>query len=132
MIVAGLLASLGLSAFYYLVLFLLSQDPFYPLQQFLSLWPWMSLLIIGFGVQWSIFVKLRQGKMMVGGTSAISGTAMVACCAHHVSDLLPFLGLAGAAIFLVNYQKELLIVGIVSNLAGVGFMAWRLWRQSQI
>lgn len=126
MISAGLLASLGLSVFYYLVLFLLTSDPLYPLSQFLKLWPWMSLLILGFGTQWALFARLRQGKMMVGGSSVISGTSMVACCAHHAVEALPFLGLAGAAVFLVNYQKELLVIGIISNLAGIGYMLWRL------
>ncbi|HKZ35906.1 MAG TPA: hypothetical protein VJ242_04270 [Patescibacteria group bacterium] len=128
MIGAGLLASFGLSLFYYLVLFLFTKDAFYPLQQFLNLWPWMSLLILGFGVQWAMFARLRQGKMMVGGSSAVSGVSMVACCAHHAVEVAPFLGLAGAAIFLVNYQKELLFVGIISNLAGIGYMLWRLKR----
>ena len=128
MIGAGLLASFGLSLFYYLVLFLFTKDAFYPLQQFLNLWPWMSLLILGFGVQWAMYARLRQGKMMVGGSSAVSGVSMVACCAHHAVEVAPFLGLAGAAIFLVNYQKELLFVGIISNLAGIGYMLWRLKR----
>src|SRR3990172_5278208 len=122
MMTTGILASLGLSGFYYLVLWLLTKDAAYPLNQFLSLQPWMSLLILGFGVQWALFARLRQGKMMVGGSSAVSGVSMVACCAHHAVEVAPFLGLAGAAIFLVNYQKELLFVGIISNLAGIGYM----------
>ena len=126
MIAAGLLASLGLTGFYYLVLLLLTKDAGYPLRQFLVLQPWMSLLVLGFGVQWALFAKLRQGKMMVGSNSVVSGTSMVACCAHHAVEALPFLGLAGAAVFLVNYQKELLVVGVISNLLGIGYMIWRL------
>ncbi len=105
MIAIGFLASLGLTGFYYLVLLLLTKDAGYPLRQFLALQPWMSLLVFGFGVQWALFTKLRRGKVMAGGNSLVSGSSMVACCAHHGVEALPFLGLAGAAAFLVNYQK---------------------------
>ena len=126
MIAAGLLAGLILTAFYYLILWFLTKDPVYPWRQFLSLQPWMSLLILGFGVQWALFARLRRSKMIAGGNSVVSGTAMVACCAHHAVEALPFLGLAGAAVFLVSYQKELLIFGLAANLAGIGYMLWRL------
>ena len=81
---------------------------------------------MGFGIQWALFAKLKQGKIVASSNSVVSGTAMVACCAHHAVEVLPFLGLAGAAVFLVNYQKELLIVGVISNLLGIGYMLWRL------
>jgi len=123
---AFLTAALGLMSFYYLVLWLLTQDPLYPWRRFLALQPWMSLLILGFGVQWALFARIRRGKMVAGGNSLVSGTAMVACCAHHAVEVLPFLGLAGAALFLVSYQKELLIFGLAANLAGIGYMLWRL------
>lgn len=125
MIAVGLLASLILSGFYYLVLWFLTKDVGYPLRQFLALQPWMSLLVLGFGVQWALFARLRQGKMMVGSNSAVSGGSMVACCAHHGAEALPFLGLSGAAGFLVNYQKELLIIGILSNFLGIGYLLWQ-------
>lgn len=125
MIAAGLLASLGLTGFYYLVLWLLTKDAGYPLRQFLALQPWMSLLVLGFGVQWALFVKLRRGKVLAGSSSSVSGGSMVACCAHHGAEALPFLGLSGVAAFLVNYQKELLIIGIMSNFLGIGYMLWR-------
>ena len=125
---AFLTAVLGLISFYYLVLWLLTKDAFYPWRQFLALQPWMSLLILGFGTQWALFAKLKQGKIVASSNSVVSGTAMVACCAHHAVEVLPFLGLAGAAVFLVNYQKELLIFGLAANLAGIGYMLWRLRR----
>ncbi len=125
---AFLIAGLSLAGFYYLVLWALTKDAGYPLRQFLALQPWMSLLVLGFGAQWALFAKLRQGKIVASSNSVVSGTAMVACCAHHAVEALPFLGLTGAGLFLVNYQKELLIVGILSNLAGIGYMTWRLKR----
>ncbi len=123
---AGVTASAGLILFYYLVLWLLTKDPVYPWQQFLKLQPWMSLLILGFGLEWALFSRLRQGRIMVGGTTVVSGATMVACCAHHAVDVLPFLGIAGASVFLVNYQKELLIFGLLVNLAGIIYLLRRL------
>lgn len=130
MISAGFLASLGLSGFYYLVLWLLTKDAGYPLRQFLALQPWMSLLVLGFGIQWALFAKLKQGKMVASGNSVVSGAGMVSCCAHHAVEALPFLGLTGGAAFLVNYQKELLIIGILSNLLGIGYLMW--WLKPQL
>ncbi len=123
---AGVTASAGLILFYYLVLWLLTKDLVYPWQQFLKLQPWMSLLILGFGLEWALFSRLRQGRIMVGGTTVVSGATMVACCAHHAVDVLPFLGIAGASVFLVNYQKELLIFGLLVNLAGIIYLLRRL------
>jgi hypothetical protein len=54
-----------------------------------------------------------------GGTST---AAMIACCAHHVTDVLPLLGLSGAAVFLAQYKVPFMVVGIVSNAAGIGVM----------
>jgi hypothetical protein len=45
---------------------------------------------------------------------------MVACCAHRVADLLPFLGLGAAAGLIGAWKVPLLIVGLVFNLIGIG------------
>src|SRR3990170_5961359 len=68
-------------------------------------------IILGFGVQAGLYTILKMrlfvpvatigpsGPMMgAGGTT--STIAMVACCAHHVADVLPILGLTAAATFL--------------------------------
>lgn len=49
---------------------------------------------------------------------------MVACCAHHLVDLIPILGLSAATLFLSEYQEQFLIFGIVANLIGMGMMFW--------
>jgi hypothetical protein len=79
-------------------------------------------IIPGFGVQAGLYIILKMrlfvpivatglsGPMMgVGGTT--STIAMVACCAHHVADLLPILGLTAAATFLAQYRIALMLVG---------------------
>jgi presenilin-like A22 family membrane protease len=51
---------------------------------------------------------------------------MVACCAHHLTDVLPLVGLAGAAFFLAAYQWLFLLLGVLSNLVGLVFMLGQL------
>lgn len=126
---------IGLSGFYYLLLFVVTGDPSHPLTQFLLSQPWMSLLIVGFGIQMGLFWLMRKGiqfnlqekkdsKMAAGTSTAVSGMAMVACCAHHLVDLLPILGLSAAALFLSEYQKQLLIFGVIANIIGIAMMLW--------
>jgi len=125
----------SLSAFYYLLLFAVTGDLNHPFSQFALLQPWMSLLIIGFGIQFGLFWLLRRGYhfplherhdagLATGTSTAVSGMAMVACCAHHLVDLLPILGLSAAAVVISEYQEQLLIFGVVANLIGIGMMAW--------
>jgi hypothetical protein len=132
-----LLGTIGLSTFYYLLLFLITRDPNHPFTQFKLFQPWMSLLIIGFGIQMGLFWMMRKGfqfnlsekkdsKMTAGTSTAVSGMAMVACCAHHAVDLLPILGFSAAALFLSEYQEQLLIFGVVANVIGIGMMLWFL------
>jgi len=129
------LGSFLLFLFYYLLLYLVTKDPRHPFSQFALYQPWMSILIVGFGIQVGLYFLLRRGfrlnlnqkkdtKIAAGTGGAMSGVSMVACCAHHVADVAPILGLTGAAVFLTEYQKEFLILGVVANLAGIAYMAW--------
>jgi len=61
-----------------------------------------------------------------GGTSV---TAMVACCIHHVTDVLPVLGLSAAATFLTRYQHPFLLVGLGMNTVGILVMLTVLYRE---
>ncbi len=66
-------------------------------------------------------VKGRGGKAVAAGTGA-STVAMVACCAHHITDILPIIGLAGVALFLSEYKIVFIIFGIISNAVGIVIM----------
>jgi len=44
---------------------------------------------------------------------------MLACCAHHLVDLAPIVGLTGAATFLASYRIPFMIAGITLNAVGV-------------
>ena len=90
-------------------------------------------IILGFGVQAGLYTVLKMrlfvpvastgpsGPMMgVGGTT--STLAMVACCAHHVTDVLPILGLTAAATFLAEYRTVFMLVGLGTTLVGIAVM----------
>ena len=55
-------------------------------------------------------------------TGSISTGSMIACCLHHVVDVLPILGLSAIAFFLSQYQSLFLALGVVANLIGITFM----------
>ena len=91
----------------------------------------VAAIASGFGLQVGLFVHVRRlmarrvAGSAVGITAAGTGTstaAMVACCAHHVTDALPLLGLSGAAIFLNDYRLPLMAAGLAVNTLGVAFM----------
>lgn len=66
-------------------------------EDFVLLWYWMVPLIVGFGIQVGLFTYLRgapvrHGTLGSGGVAtsgSVSTVAMVACCAHHLTDVLP-------------------------------------------
>ena len=65
----------------------------------------------------------------VGAGGATSTIAMLACCAHHVTDVLPILGLTAAATFLAQYRLAFMVVGLGTTLLGIGFMLLILIRE---
>lgn len=96
-------------------------------EQIIDLWGWLVPVFIGFGVQVGLFAYARRvtreaarvgsGAVVVsGGASTLS---MIACCAHHLADLLPVLGLSGAAVFLTRFQGQFLLLAILSNVLGL-------------
>lgn len=127
----GLIGALTLLLFYFIVLTLANSFS-HAKEQFALLWYWMSLLIIGFGIQIGFYHYIRQSikeKKMQTGTNrelavstGTSAGAMVACCAHHLIDVLPILGLSVAFLFLSTYQTLFLILGVLSNIIAVIFM----------
>lgn len=101
--------------------------------QQLSIDRWyVGAIMLGFGTQVGLFTWLRslhRATMAAGGVAASTGTstaAMLACCAHHVAEVLPVLGLSGAAIFLNDYKTELLWLGITMNAAGIGYLLFQV------
>lgn len=98
--------------------------------EFLRLWYWMVPIIVGFSVQVGLFAyghraSRSKADSHAGGVLA-SGSAstlsMVACCAHHLTDVLPLIGLSGAAFFLGTYQHLFLLLGLLSNIVGLVYV----------
>src|SRR3990170_2563174 len=97
-------------------------------------------IILGFGVQASLYTILKKrlylpvastgasGPLMgAGGTT--STVAMVACCAHHVTDVLPIVGLTAASAFLAQYRTVFMLVGLGTTLTGIVVMLTILLRE---
>src|SRR3989338_5588796 len=110
-----------LSAYFILVSALNSKE--HAVSEFIRLWPWMLSLSVGFGVQAGLFFRIREvvktsvsGAASVAASGSVSSVSMAACCAHHLADVLPFIGLSAFSFFLVRYQVVFLSIGVVSNL----------------
>jgi hypothetical protein len=125
-IVFGASAALALLAFYLGVIGLVQGWEHATGQLLVDRW-FVATIALGFGTQIGLFTFLRglHAHAATGGVAASTGTsavAMLACCAHHLTDVLPILGLSGAVIFLNVYKTPLLWLGIAMNLAGIIYM----------
>jgi len=127
-IVHGALASSGLFLIYILIISL-AQSFTHAIDEFVSLYYLLIPLIAGFGIQVSLFSysrqymkAMRQGSIYVTVSGGLSTASMIACCAHHLTDILPFIGVTAAAIFLTAYQTFFIILGLLSNVIGITVM----------
>ena len=129
-IIIGIIAGLILLVIYAAILSIANTFE-HAIEQFLEFGVWISLIVIGFGLQVGLYSYVRtemHAKKMAGATTEIAATggistgAMVACCAHHLTDILPIIGLTAAAAFLSKYQFSFIILGVLSNLVGVNMM----------
>jgi YHS domain-containing protein len=132
----GLLAILGLLTFY-LGIISLAQGWEHAIEQLADDRWFVGAIAAGFGTQIGLFAYLRglHTHAAAGGVAASTGTstaAMLACCAHHLADILPIVGLSGAAIFLNAYKTPLLWLGILMNLAGIVYLLRNIYQQRQI
>ncbi len=96
-------------------------------------WYYLAVILGGFGVQVALVSELRRryrlqrSAALAGGAGVGSSTAgMVACCAHHIAELAPFIGATGAATFLIEYRIPFMIVGVGINAIGIAVAAHRL------
>jgi len=99
-------------------------------------------IIIGFGIQAALYSILRfrlfipvtttgHSGAVMGTSGTTSATAMLACCLHHVVDVLPILGLSAAATFLARYQRPFMLLGLGMNILGIIVMLVVLYRERQ-
>ncbi len=121
----GTAALVLLLAIYFGVVSLISGTDF-ALEQFVTFWYFIVPLAIGFGIQVGLYTYLKNlvgqhgasGKVVaVSGTT--SSAAMVSCCAHYLTNILPILGVTGFLAVVAEYQVELFWLGLTFNAAGV-------------
>ncbi len=97
-------------------------------------------IILGFGVQAALYIILKKRLFIpvasTGASGALTGAggttstlAMIACCAHHVTDVLPILGLTAAATFLAEYRILFMVIGLGTTLVGIAVMLLILIRE---
>ncbi|HEX7165533.1 MAG TPA: hypothetical protein VF230_01000 [Acidimicrobiales bacterium] len=127
----GLVAGAGIAAFYVGVL-TLSADWQHLRDQTRQDWWLLVPIVAGFGTQVALMVELRRrhrahhlGATTGTGTSA-SAVGMVACCAHHVAELVPLLGATGLAAFLFDWRVPFMLAGIAINAVAISIAARRL------
>jgi hypothetical protein len=132
-LIVGLVATAGMLTFYLGLVSLISWSWDHALSLLVEDRWFVTLLVVGFGVQAGLFTYLRAlhgaGKApaaVTGSSVGVSTAAMVACCAHHLTDVLPLLGLSAATVFLAEYKVPFLVVGLVSNAAGIGLLSIRI------
>lgn len=115
----GILSALLLLSFYFVIMTALSGWTG-ALEQFRALWYLMIPVAMGFGTQVGLYTK--QSKKILATTGTTSTISMVACCAHHVTDVLPFIGLSGLSFFLLQYQIPILTISLIINIIGIFVM----------
>lgn len=139
-ILVGLLAAGGLLAFYVVVV-LAGSGSTEHLWSLMAEDAWFVIAITaGFGSQIGLFSYLRAAMNATHGRMstavAASGTggstvAMVACCAHHLADILPLAGMTAATLFLSEYKRPLMTIGLLATGIGILWMLWQIRRHGQ-
>jgi len=126
--IAGILGMLALLSAYLLILTAVSGWDF-TLDQFYSFWYFIVSLALGFGIQIGLYTYLRGAVHQGDGSGkvlAVSGTtstaAMISCCTHYLTNILPFIGIGGFVTVVVQYQIELFWFGLASNAAGIFYI----------
>lgn len=116
------------------------------LSQFLLNRGYIIPIWVAFGIQAALYSILRfrlftsttstghAGALtpltgVMGMDGVTSTTAMVVCCLHHVTDVLPILGLSAAATFLTRYQRPFMLVGLGTEIIGIVIMLLVLYRE---
>lgn len=135
----GLAGSLLLTGLYFAIVSL-AESPSHALQLFWEDRAIVLPIILGFGVQVGLYTVLKKrlfvpvastgpSGALTGAGGGMSAAAMVACCAHHVTDVLPLVGLTAAATFLAEYRIPFMLVGLGTTVGGIAVMVAILLRE---
>lgn len=133
---AGVGGVLALSTIYFgLVSWV--ESPAHAVEQFQADAVYVIPILLGFGLQVALYTILRWRLFLpaahAGASGALTGAgggtsaaAMVACCAHHVTDVLPLVGLTAATAILAQYRELFMLVGLLTTLGGSAYMIRQL------
>lgn len=130
--VVGALALVGV----YLGIVAWAQGPDHALELLWDDRVFVGLISAGFGTQIGLFTYVRllqraldrRSVALTGAGTGASSISMVACCAHHLADVVPVVGLSGLAVFLVEFRSPLMLVGLATNALGIAVMLRALRR----
>lgn len=127
----GVLAAAGLLAFYGMVIAVASSIGHLRAQLALD-WPWVTAIVVGFGSQVALLVTLRE-RQRARAAAAAAGTGagasvvgMLACCAHHLAEIAPLVGVNLVATFLASYRVPIMAVGIAVNAVAIAVTVRKL------
>jgi hypothetical protein len=131
-LLVGALGAVALVGFYITVVWLGSRSWTHAVELLLTDRYYVVAVALGFGTQIGLYAYvrgllwasagLRSSTAVAAAGTGTSTTSMIACCLHHVADVLPVVGLSGAAVFLSNYKVPLIIVGLFTNGVGITLM----------
>ena len=129
----GILGIVLLLATFFGVVSLISGWSF-ALSQFYAFWYFIVSLALGFGIQVGLYAYLKRSIQTPAGPDkkilAVSGTtstaAMISCCAHYLTNILPIIGTAGIIGLIGQYQVEFFWLGLIFNLAGIVYIAGKV------
>jgi hypothetical protein len=130
----GVTSVVGLLGFYLAVISVASGVSHLRAQLALD-WPWIIAIVTGFGVQIALLITLRERQRARAAAAAASTGAgasvvgMLACCAHHVAEIAPLVGVNLAATFLATYRVPFMAVGIAVNAVAIAITARKLARK---
>ena len=129
----GATASAAMMLFYVVVVLGASRSVDHLADQVAADWYLLLPIVAGFGVQVGLWVELRRRQrlhreVIAAGTAGAgaSTVGMVACCAHHLAELLPFVGATAAATFLYGYRLPFMLAGVGLNAIAISIALRRL------
>lgn len=135
-VIKGALAFLSLLSIYFLISTLISGWRFAQ-EQFAQFWFYIITLALGFGIQVGLYSYLKEaikqkaaGRVLIT-TGATSTAAMISCCAHYLTNILPILGTTGIIIFISQYQVQFFWVGLFFNFLGILYVGNKVLKFSQ-
>ena len=105
--------------------------------QFTQFWYYIVTLALGFGVQFTLYsylkdvVKNPSTGQVLATTGATSTAAMISCCAHYLTNVLPILGVTGIITFIGQYQVQFFWVGLFFNLLGILYIGNKVLKVSE-